>query len=196
MPARSLDQRFPRRTPILLISLLGLLTLSGANCGSSSSPRVQSSISAIVDPTTVTPVAGSATGAGVKSHPRAQTNDLYELVIQERANSFLTVVLWNNRLGRCVFRHNEAMVAHNFFSLVAPNGVDVFERIADTSGPSYNPTAAQYFIAQGTDDAAELFDYLMSNRTTYSIIKNPIWTSFAAAYDPAHGGTWTIAFSN
>jgi hypothetical protein len=179
------------------IIFLALATLTGATCSSPSTPHSQGS--KVKNLATVTAVPGSGVNILPTNHfgPDEQTWTLLSLIKKMRNTEGLKLG-WSDFSASCAARHNHEMVAYDFFGLVSLDGIDLFERLADTIAlnPTFTPTQAQYFVVQGAESATELFDFLLENPTTNRCLRRRAWDKMGAAYDPYKGGTWTIVFTD
>jgi uncharacterized protein YkwD len=190
-----------KKRTVLMFALLTPLCFMGAQCGSPSRGPTRALTSKKVDVTAVTGVAGSGVTLDENNFypPAGPTQELWEMVNGFRQNHFLKPLAWHQVLAGCAARHNNLMVNNDFFSLVAPNGVDVFERVADSTGffigiPT--PTSCQYFIAQGTDSPNDLFSFMKGEGAVKAMLEFANFDNFGVAYNPGYGGTWTVVFSD
>jgi uncharacterized protein YkwD len=186
---------FKRPLRVVAFVLLALVVLPGARCGKEPDQPPQSS--AVGNPSTATVVPGSGATVNDSSDfaPTPVTSELLRYIQRERADRDLVAVNWDQTVAGAAVLHTNDMVAQDYFALVSPQGLDVFQRLASSDPPS-TATAAQYFIVQGSQDINAVWHFIMENDTTRNIIQGAEWRSVGIGYNPADEGKWTFVFTN
>lgn len=184
------------RISVVGFLVLGMLVLPGANCNSNPNlPLPQSS--AVVNPSTTAPVTGS--GVTVNDSEDFETTQPTQAMLNRinhlRRAKDLETLTWDQVAAGVATVHTNDMVARYYFSLVSPEGIDLFTRLSSSNPPS-NATAAQYFIIQGSQSVGEVWDFIRNNASTDAMLQMTQWRHVGIGYNPADGGVWTFLFTN
>jgi hypothetical protein len=169
----------------LFFLLLGGWVLPGATCDS---PPRRKAVSQAGDPgvsensKNIVPVPGSGANWSPGGLPplRFGTN-LLTYINNYRAGKGLAPLVWHDGLGAVSQLHSQDIFNRNYFSLVTPEGVDIYQRLVSSSPPIHF-SRAYAFIAQHNNTkrtfARQVFQALLASSVGRAAMDNPTMTHF------------------